>query len=80
MLSEPTRNAEKTIHQESEIEGLKLEFIIRTLFRHKIKYINSYFRVQSGSKISHISGQFLAEHAVDSVAGFNKIIASYSSV
>ncbi|ACJ30880.1 hypothetical protein swp_4225 [Shewanella piezotolerans WP3] len=80
MLSEPSQDVERTIHQKSEIEGLKLEFIIRTLFRHKIKYINSYFRVQSGSKISHISGQFLAEHEVDSVAGFNKIIASYSSV
>ena len=80
VIDVPIQSVEKAIYQNSEIEGLKLEFTIRTLFRKKIKYINSYFRVSSGKKVSFISGQYLAKDAVESKSGFNKIVASYSLV
>ena len=77
IIDEPTRSIEKLISQNSEIEGVKLEFTVRTLFRQKIKYINSYFRVCSNTKTSFISGQYLAEHSSESKAGFDKIVLSY---
>ena len=78
IINEPTQSIEKAISENSEIEGVKLEFTVRTLFRQKIKYINSYFRVNSGAKTSLISGQYLAEHSDESKAGFNKIVSSFS--
>ncbi len=77
IIDKPTRSIEKLVSQNSEIEGVKLEFTVRTLFRQKIKYINSYFRVCSNTKTSLISGQYLAEHSSESKAGFDKIVSSY---
>jgi hypothetical protein len=78
IIEEPTRTIEKLITSSSEIEGVKLEFTVRTLFFQKVNYINTYFRICSNSKTSLISGQYLAEHCHESKAGFDKIVASYS--
>ncbi len=78
IIETPTQSIEKVTYQNSEIEGVKLEFTVRSLFLQKVKYINSYFRVNSGTKTSLISGQYLEEHSSESKVGFDKIISSYS--
>ncbi|WP_441004609.1 hypothetical protein [Pseudocolwellia agarivorans] len=78
IIDKPTRSVEKLISHNSEFEGIKLEFTVRTLFRQKVKYINRYFRVSSNTKTSLISGQYLVEHSSESEAGFDKIVSSYS--
>ncbi|MEW6984532.1 hypothetical protein AAD001_17965 [Colwelliaceae bacterium 6471] len=78
IIDKPTQSIEKVTLQDLEIEGITLEFTVRTLFRQKVKYINSYFKVISGSKASLISGQYLEENSSESKAGFNKIVSSYS--
>ncbi len=80
IINESTKHIEKAIYHASEIEGLQLEFTVRTLFRKKINYICRYFRVNSGRKVSLISGQYLAVHAIESKAGLNEILASYRLV
>jgi hypothetical protein len=78
IIDKPIQSIEKFVSQNLEVEGVKLEFTVRTLFRQKVKYINSYFRVLSGVKTSLISGQYLAKYSNESQAGFNQILSSYS--
>ena len=80
VINESTQQVEKAIYQNLEIEGLRVEFTVRTLFRKKNRYINSYFSVHSGNKVSIISSQYPVENAVKSQSGFNKILASYRLV
>jgi len=80
VIDEPIQTVEKAIFKKSEIEGISLAFTVRTLFRKKINYIHSYFIVNSGVKVSILSGQYPAVTAIDSKAGFHKIVASYNLV
>ncbi|GLX76671.1 hypothetical protein tinsulaeT_00110 [Thalassotalea insulae] len=77
---QPIREIEHAVNQNTETEGLKLKFTVRAFFILKIGYINSYFRVVSGNKVSFISSQYPNESAVESEDGFNKILSSYTIV
>ena len=78
VVGEPIRKIEKTIYQNSEIEGVQLEFTVRAFFIQEIECINSYFRIKSGNKVSFISSQYPAEYMTDSRSGFDLILSNYS--
>ncbi|MFT4941597.1 MAG: hypothetical protein ACI88A_004667 [Paraglaciecola sp.] len=80
IIEEPIREIEKSEHQNTELEGVQLTFTVRSFYFTKIAYVNSYFRVQSGNKISLISSQYPVENATEAKAGFSKILNSFSIV
>jgi hypothetical protein len=78
MVGSPSRKLAKAVNKNTELEGLRLTFTVRSFFFIKTEYIKSYFKIISENKVSFISSQYSSD--TDSGAGFNQMLSSYRSV
>jgi hypothetical protein len=78
IFGKPIQGIEKAIHQSTEIEGVQVKFSVKAFFLFEKEYVNRYFRLNSGSKISLFSSQCAIENAAESKAGLSEILTSFS--
>jgi hypothetical protein len=64
---------------EHGITGSILEFVVRTLFRSKIRYVNSVFKIVSPSSVNFISCQYAKDNENETKVLFSEFLGSFSA-
>lgn len=78
LIEGPFKEPEKAINRGIEILGVRLEFIVSTLLRNRIKYINRFYKVEQGVKTGLISSQFAIEESEKpNEEGFEEILRNF---